>query len=500
MQSVRAPLAQDESDFPPKVTFPDIPLYAGWGRPMRVESDAVAMEVMHGEVPRELNGAWLRCGPDRQYPPRDGDDVFIDGEGQIHRFLIEDGQVHYRSRWVRTARFVAQEQARRALFGRYRNRYTSDPSVRHISMGTANTTALWHGGKLFALKEDDLPYEIDRDTLATVGQYDYDGQVKALTMSAHPKVDHTTGELLTFGYQAKGDATDDIVFYVIGADRKIRNEIWFKMPFAGVVHDFGVTDTHVIFPFTPLITDLSVIKAGGPYYLWYPEKGMHFAAVPRRGSAKDIQWFHGPAMGIGHTMNAFRTGNTLHFDGTAYAGNMFSFFPVAKPGVLDYPQPSVGDGQTAVPPILSRVSLRLDSGSSDFTQTPLIGMAGEMPRADDRYQGRPYRHGYLIVRPRVDANRLATLESGIGHIDHATGAFKIWEPGAHRSVHEPQFVPRSPDAAEGDGWLLVLVNRLDEHRNDLVILDAQRIDAGPIATVRVPVKVRSTFHGCWIPA
>ncbi len=57
---------------------------------------------------------WLRCGPDRQYPPRDGEDVFIDGEGQIHRFQFEDGQVHYRSRWVRTERFVAQEKAARA--------------------------------------------------------------------------------------------------------------------------------------------------------------------------------------------------------------------------------------------------------------------------------------------------------------------------------------------------------------------------------------------------
>ncbi len=200
-----------------------------------------------------LNGAWLRCGPDRQYPPRDGEDVFIDGEGQIHRFQFEDGQVHYRSRWVRTERFVAQEKARRALFGRYRNRYTSDLSVRHLSMGTANTTALWHGGKLLALKEDDLPYEIDRETLATIGRYDYHGQVKSLTMSAHPKIDASTNELLTFGYQAKGDATDDIVFYLIGEDQ-ILNEIWFKMPFAATVHDFGVTDTHVIFPFTPLIT------------------------------------------------------------------------------------------------------------------------------------------------------------------------------------------------------------------------------------------------------
>ncbi len=203
------------------------------------------------------------------------------------------------------------------------------------------------------------------------------------------------------------------------------------MPFAATVHDFGVTDTHVIFPFTPLITDLAVIKAGGPYYLVAAREGHAFRqAVPRRGTANDIQWFHGPAMGIGHTMNAFRSGNTLHMDATAYAGNMFSFFPVAKPGVLDYPQPSVGDGQPAVPPILSRVSLQLNSGSSDFTQTPLLKMPGEMPRNDDRYQGKrlPARLPDRSARAWTPTGS-RRLESAIGHIDHQTGAFKVWGAG-----------------------------------------------------------------------
>jgi carotenoid cleavage dioxygenase-like enzyme len=221
--------------------------------------------------------------------------------------------------------------------------------------------------------------------------------------------------------------------------------------------------------------------------------------VPRYGTAKDIKWFRGPAMGVGHTMNAFRSGNTVHLDATVYDGNMFTFFPVAKNGVVDYPPPSAGDGQAPVPPILSRLSFDLDGNSGDFTRTVLARMPGEMPRTDDRIQGRAYRHGYLIVRPRIDANRAANLESAIGHVDHNTGALKIWEPGANRSVHEPQFVPRDPAAPEGEGWLLVIVNRLDENCNDLVILDAQKIEAGPIATVRVPLKIRATFHGCWIP-
>ncbi len=42
------------------------------------------------------------------------------------------------------------------------------------------------------------------------------------------------------------------------------------MPYAACVHDFAITDEWVVFPFFPLITDLEVVKAGGPYYQWHP--------------------------------------------------------------------------------------------------------------------------------------------------------------------------------------------------------------------------------------
>src|SRR5690606_4060635 len=111
------------------VVFPNIPLCQGWGAPLRTESTIRDLELIQGALPPQLNGSWYRCGPDRQYPPRTSDDIFIDGEGMVHMFRFEDGHVDYRSRWVRTERFVLQEKARRSLFGRYRNRYTNDPSV-----------------------------------------------------------------------------------------------------------------------------------------------------------------------------------------------------------------------------------------------------------------------------------------------------------------------------------------------------------------------------------
>jgi len=92
-------------------------------------------------------------------------------------------------------------------------------------MGTGNTNAVFHAGKLLALKEDDLPYEIDPDTLETIGKYDYRGAVKSLCMSAHPKVDTVEDKLLTYAYQAKGDATKDIVYYEFNGDGALLRKI-----------------------------------------------------------------------------------------------------------------------------------------------------------------------------------------------------------------------------------------------------------------------------------
>jgi carotenoid cleavage dioxygenase len=469
------------------VKFPDIPLYRGFGAPQRLESDLRDVEVIQGSVPRELEGTLYRCGPDRQYPPMLGDDIFIDGEGIVSMFRFEDGHVDFKSRWVRNERFVLQEKARRSLFGRYRNRYTNDPSVAGVSMNTSNTHVFWHGGKLLVLKEDSLPYELDPEALATRGPWDFYGGVRAVSMTAHPKLDWARNEYLAFSYQARGDATIDFAFYVSGGDGRVAHEMWFDMPYAGMVHDFAITEQHVVVPFFPLITDLDVLKRGGPFYQWHPDKQSHFAVFPRRGDAREIRWFRGPAVSAGHMMNAFSDGSKVHLDLCLYDGNCFEFFPSYD-----------GSPWKPAPPILTRLTFDLASGSETYEARPLLTTAGEMPRCDDRYNGRPYRHGYLMCRP-PDAPAGALGLSAVGHVDHQTGKLETWEAGAGCGVQEPVFVPRRPGAPEGDGFLLVPVNRLTENRNDLVVLDAQHVAEGPLATLSLPVKVKS-FHGSWIPA
>jgi carotenoid cleavage dioxygenase-like enzyme len=103
-------------------------------------------------------------------------------------------------------RFLVERAARRSLFGAYRNPYT-DPAAAGISRGLANANVYWHAGRLLASKEDSRPVQIDPDTLDTVGEWTRNGDLASQTATAHPKVDPRTGELVLFGFAAKGETT-----------------------------------------------------------------------------------------------------------------------------------------------------------------------------------------------------------------------------------------------------------------------------------------------------
>jgi carotenoid cleavage dioxygenase-like enzyme len=225
-----------------------------------------------------------------------------------------------------------------------------------------------------------------------------------------------------------------------------------------------------------------VVKAGGPFYQWNPKQETHVALVPRRGGADGIRWFKGPATSAGHMMNAHRDGSKIHLDVCLYEGNCFPFFPTPE-----------GEMAPGVPPFLTRMTMDLERNEGAFTKQRMLDVSCEMPRTDDRYQGRPNRYGYMICYRSADGS------SSTGRLDLATGKLDVWSPGAGDTVQECQFVPRAPDVPEGDGWLLVPVARLSKGRSDLVVLDAQDLAAGPVATIKLPVRVRSTFHGTWVP-
>lgn len=75
-----------------------------------------------------------------------------------------------------------------------------------------------------------------------------------------------------------------------------------------------------------------------------------------------------------------------------------------------------------------------------------------------------------------------------------------WYPGKRKFVGEPIFVPKEGSEVEDEGWLLVLVHDGgDRCGTELAILDAQKIEEGPLALLRLPTYVPMGVHGSWTP-
>lgn len=476
--------------------FPAAPEFVGIYEPSRLEVDVEDL-VVEGQVPEQIRGTFYQVAPDPAYPPMLGHDIFFNGDGAVTAFRFDQGRVSVKRRYVQTARLQAQRREHRSLNGIYRNVYTNDPLAAKNN-STANTTVITHNGVLLALKEDSLPYALDPVTLDTIGVWDFHGQIKSATFTAHPKLDPNNGDLLCFAYEAKGDGSPDIAYYEIDAAGKLKREIWFKAPYAAMIHDFAVTENHVVFPIIPLTVDVDRMKKGGPHFQWQPDLPQLFGVLPRDGSAEDVRWFYGPADGFqGHTLNSFEEQGVLYVDMPVTSGNIFYFFP-QEDGFVPPPE--------SLKSSLMRWAFDLKSDNDQVEPKPLTTFICEFPRCDERYTGQRYRHAFMLAfDPSLpyDFERLGPppfqFFNQLAHVNVETGETRAWYAGDAECFQEPIFVPRSVDAEEGDGFVISVMNRLRTESSELVVLDARNMSAGPVARIKLPFRLRMSLHGNWTP-
>jgi carotenoid cleavage dioxygenase-like enzyme len=450
--------------------------------PIPFEADAPSLKIS-GELPRDLNGTLYRNGPNPQFEAP-GAHWFV-GDGMLHAFHLEKGRASYRNRWVRTPKWLAEHDAGRALFGGF-GRKLADAPANLTDGGVANTNILFHAGRLLALEEAHLPTEIEPSTLATRGYCNYSGGI-AGPFTAHPKIDPLTGEMVFFGYNASGPFTPTLSFGSIGASGTVTRFDRFEAPYASMVHDFIVTENHLLFPVLPITGDLARAMSGKPAYAWEPDKGAYVGVVKRNGAAKDITWFRGEACYVFHVMNAWEDGNRIIADVM-----QFEEAPL-------FPHP---DGSPTNPKKsrarLSRWTFDLSGNTDHFTQTYLDDMTGEFPRVDDRRAGLKSTHGwYACANPE---GPIFGALSGIVHVDgEGTRRGRYLLPLGD-TISEPVFVARDDNAAEGDGWLLAVVWRARDNVSDLAVFNATDVAAGPVALVHLGHRVPDGFHGNWVGA
>ena len=477
------------------VRFPDEPGFAGRFAPVRLEGEIRGLEVTQGEIPVSLRGTFYRVGADPAWPPFVQRDFYFNADGMVAMFRFENGYADFRSRYVRTPRFLVEREARRSLFGAYRNPYTDDPAVAGLSRGLANTNVYWHAGRLLASKEDSAPIQIDPDTLDTVGEFDWEGDLSSPTATAHPKIDPRDGSLVFFGYMAKGETTRDIAYYEADATGRIVHEAWFEAPYSSMVHDWAVTENFVVFPIIPLTASLERLKAGGPLYVWDGSEDVYLGVVPRRGSS--VRWFRGTNRFASHIMNAFDDGRHVHIDTPVGEKSAFPWFPDITGAPFD---PEKASAQLSRWTIDTHARPDLGDGTTAFAQRRLTDCSGEFPRTDDRWATKGYRFGVINLvdipgqRPDDGLPGFRWLAS----IDPTTGAMKTRFAGRDSTVQEAIFVPPGVETPNGHGYVMQLVDRHATGTTDLLILDAQHVDAEPVATLKIPIRMPGGLHGNWV--
>ncbi|WP_394821709.1 carotenoid oxygenase family protein [Pendulispora albinea] len=336
----------------------------------------------------------------------------------------------------------------------YRNRWIRGPYA-------PNTNVVRHAGRILSLVEARLPVEVSAD-LETVGPYDFGG-VLARSMTAHPKICPRTGELLFFAYGAE---PPHLTFYRADARGEVVQSTPIDVPKATYLHDFAITARCAVFYDLPVL--VSSFKSPAPF-AWDDGYRARIGIVPRDGRDEDVRWFDVAPCTISHTVNAFEDGDTVVLDAIR-APRLFT------------------------PHALYRYTFDLRTGK--VAEETLDPRFVDFPRVHPAFQGAAYRDAYAVEL--CDFARGGFGRTRLHKYDVARGTSVVHDFGSGQMPGEAVVAPRPDATAEDDAWVLLFVHD-DRGPSALVVLDAQRFDGDPVATVRLPCRVPFGFHGAWLP-
>jgi carotenoid cleavage dioxygenase-like enzyme len=435
--------------------------------PVTAEVTAYDLPV-EGAVPRALRGRFVRNGPN----PKNGESPhWFFGDGMLHGVELREGRAAwYRNRWVKTRAFLEDAP-----------RFTPD-GERDLTVGVANTHVIAYGGRLLALVETSFPTEVTRD-LETRGCYDFGGRLRT-SMTAHPKICTRTGELHFFGYSFRPPF---LVYHRADAAGSLVQSEAIEVAGPTMMHDFAITDRHVVFMDLPLVFDLEMAMAGVMPYRWSDEYGARLGVMPRGGSDVDVRWMEIPPCYVFHPLNAYEDQQG------AIVLDVVRYPELWRTGSATSVSPTWTTGRLQVP-ALHR--WRIDVAGGRVGEHPLDDRAIEFPRCDERRVGRANRYGYA-----VHTGQGADRSTGTSLIkyDLQGGTSVSHDFGLGRLPSEAVFVPASSDAAEDEGWVMSFVYDASRDGSDLVILDAADFAGKPVCVITLPQRVPFGFHGSWIP-
>jgi carotenoid cleavage dioxygenase len=467
----------------------DHPYRTGAWRPNLVEYDADELTVLEGHIPRDLDGVYLR-NTENPLLPSIGRYHPFDGDGMVHAIRFRDGAASYRNRVVRTRGLAAELAAGapqwagiiEAPSASLRDGWGARTRMKDAS----STDVVVHAGKaLTTFYQCGDAYQLDPVTLAQEGPATWGGRFPAWGISAHPKLDEVTQELMWFAYSKEAPY---LRYGVLDARGALVHEVPVALPGPRLPHDMAFTEHYAILNDFPVFWDAALLEKGVHRPRFYSQMPSRFAVIPRRGAAHEARWFEAEPTYVLHFINAFEEGDEVVLDG------FFQRDPM--------PRPSPEDGVWG--PLMKQVDLaamgtrarrwRFDLRTGRTREEPLSDLCCEFPSINGRHGGRPYRYAYVMT-----AKPGWFLFDGLARLDTLTGRTERYAFPEGVYASESPMAPRLGARAEDDGYVVTFVSDVRSDRSECQVFDAAHVADGPVARVALPERICSGTHACWAP-
>lgn len=442
-----------------------------------------------GTIPNDLYGVYVRNTHNQVHEPLGKYHPF-DGDGMLHAMYFKDGRAEYRNRFIHTTGFLAEKGAGKSLWPGI-----LEPDKRSFrgwgAIGAmkdnAGTDVICHAGKLLAtMSQGSEPWRLDPITLENLGP---DPRLAAAVghdgIAGEFKVDTHTGEMIFLNYPENPPC---INVGIVDASGCVRDYRRIDLPSPRWPHDLGMTQNYIIIHDLPLFFDPELLAQGKRELKFYSNLPSRFGVIPRANLHADVQWFESEPAFTLHSANYYEDGDTIIMD------TCLSFDPKG---------PGVGENEDHNARIMAhldkhqtktrlhRLQFNLTSGATSLSL--LSDEIVEFPVCANHVKGYPYQFAYAsLFEPGQ------WLMNGILKFDHHSGTTTRYEYGERCYGGEVHFAARENSMAEDDGYLIVFVQDLKNDLSECQILNAQAIEQGPICRIRLPERIQTGTHACWI--
>jgi len=460
------------------------PYMNGAWTPQTEEFNGTDLEVI-GQIPADIDGVYVRNTENPVQEPIGRYHPF-DGDGMIHVMSFKDGAATYRNRFVRTKGFQAEQEAGRALWAGL-----AENPAKSLRPGwgaheglkdSSSTDVVVHAGRILStFYQCGEGYRLDPYTLEQDG-------IEAWTpidgISAHPKVDEATGELLFFNYSKHAPYMH---YGVVGADNRLKHYTPVPLPGPRLPHDMAFTTNYSILNDLPVFWEPELLEKGLHVVRFHREMRSRFAILPRYGTEKDVRWFEADPTYVLHFLNAYEEGDEIVLDGYFEEDpepQSSNSAPAGFERIMAFLD------QSKLKPKLHRWRFNLATGET--REQRLDDRVLEFGVINNQFGGRKYRYAYSAVsKPGW------FLFTGLVKHDLETGESWAVDFGEERYGSEPGFAPRVGAVDEDDGYLVTFITDMNAGRSECVVYDAKRLDDGPVCRIIVPGMISSGTHATW---